>query len=86
MKEWIIKVNDTIVFIPFALLACASALVITGGNVLGGLLLFVAGFIILSILAGLWVVLSQSACEAKKQTVILEHLLKEQMKSPLDRL
>lgn len=86
MKEWIIKVNDFIVYLPFALLACASALVITGGNILGGIGLFIAGFVILSLLTGLYVCLSQTACEAKKQTAILEKLLKEQMKSPLDRL
>lgn len=86
MKEWIIKVNDVIVFIPFGLLAVFSASISLTGNLLAGMLTFGIGFVILSILTGFWIVLSQAICEAKKQTAILEQILKEQMKSPLDRL
>lgn len=86
MKEWIIKVNDVVVYIPFGILAVFSASVSLTGNLLAGMLTFAIGFVILSILTGVWVALSQSATEAKKQTAILENLLKEQMKSPLDSL
>lgn len=78
MKEWIIKVNDFIVYLPFALLACASALVITGGNILGGIGLFIAGFVILSLLTGLWVCISFTAENSKKQVDILKEILKKE--------
>lgn len=86
MKEWIIKVNDCLIYLVFGLLACFSAVMLTNGSIIPSLIFFVVGFILLSLLSGAWIVLSTIKDNAAKQTELLEKILKEQMKSPLDRL
>lgn len=86
MKEWIIKVNDYLIYLCFGILACVSALMLTGGAIIPALITFAVGFIILSLLSGLWIVLSSISEQSTKQNTLLEKILKEQMKSPLDRL
>ena len=86
MKEWIIKVNDYLIYLVFGLLACFSAVMITSGAVWQAIVLAILGFIVLSIFSGLWIVLSNISNNGTKQNILLEKILKEQMKSPLDRL
>ena len=84
MKEWIIKVNDLLIYLVFGLLACFSAIMLTSGSIIPALIFFVVGFILLSLLSGAWIVLSSICEQSAKQNILLEKILKEQMKSPLD--
>lgn len=76
-KGWIIKVNDTVAAIPFILwgIFCMFGLTQEPGH---AILLFIVGFVILSLLAGVWFVLSGIFSQLKRQTELMEQQRKRE--------
>lgn len=76
-KGWIIRVNDTLVAIPFILWGIICFLVVPE-HPAHGILLFIVGFVILSLLSGFWIVLSGIFTQLKRQTELMEQQRKRE--------
>jgi len=79
MKSFIRSVNDGLVYLAFAILLIFVAITVMNGEVLLAAGVLVCGGIILCLLFGAWIAVSQIAEESEKQTKILENLLSKEV-------
>lgn len=72
VKQAIIKTNDVLVYILLALVVITAALVAIGGQPIYGTVVLLIGFIIVSVLSGFWIAISQIADSAQRQVILAE--------------
>lgn len=75
IKQAIIKTNDVLVYILLALVVIAAALVAVGGQPIYGTIVLLVGFVVVSVLSGFWIAVSQIADSAQRQTILQEQQL-----------
>lgn len=75
MKSMIRKVNDALVYLAFAFLFLFVAITVMNGEVMLAIGVLVVGGVILCLVFGVWMAISQIAEQSEKQTKILEKLL-----------
>lgn len=66
IKKAIIKTNDALAYIAFAAVAVIAALLLAAGKIGPALLVFAGGWVICSLLFGLWFVLSDLSDTMRK--------------------
>lgn len=66
MKQLIIQTNDALAYIAFALVAIVAVVCLLSGKVGTGLIILGGGWIVCSVLSGLWFVLSDMADSLRK--------------------
>lgn len=75
IKQAIIKTNDVLVYILLALVVITAALVAVGGQPIYGTIVLLVGFVIVSILSGFWIAVSQIADSVQRQVTVAEQQL-----------
>ena len=66
MKQLIIQTNDALAYIAFALVAIVAVVCMLSGKVGAGLAVLVGGWIVCSLVFGLWFCLSDMADSLRK--------------------
>jgi predicted MFS family arabinose efflux permease len=72
IKQAIIKTNDVLVYILLALVLITAALVAIGGQPIYGTIVLLVGFVIVSVLSGFWIAISQIADNTQRQVILQE--------------
>lgn len=75
IKQAIIKTNDVLVYILLALVVIAAALVAVGGQPIYGTIVLLVGFVIVSVLSGFWIAVSQIAGNTQRSAILQEQQL-----------
>lgn len=75
IKQAIIKTNDVLVYILLALVVITAALVAIGGQPIYGTIVLLVGFVIVSVLSGFWIAVSQMADSAQRSVILQEQQL-----------
>ena len=76
IKQAIIKTNDVLVYILLALVIITAALVAVGGQPIYGTVVLLVGFVIVSVLSGFWIAVSQIAGSVQRSVILQEQQLK----------
>lgn len=66
IKQAIIKTNDVLAYIAFAAVLIIGVVVMLGGSVGAGIAVLVGGWIVCSLVMGVWFVLSDMADSLRK--------------------
>ena len=66
IKQAIIKTNDILAYIAFAAVLIIGVVVMLGGKVAAGLAVLVGGWVVCSLVMGVWFVLSDMADSLRK--------------------
>lgn len=72
IKQAIIKTNDVLVYILLTLVLITAALVAIGGQPIYGTIVLLVGFVIVSVLSGFWIAISQIADNTQRQVILAE--------------
>lgn len=75
IKQAIIKTNDVLVYILLTLVVITAALVAIGGQPIYGTIVLLVGFVIVSVLSGFWIAVSQVADSAQRSVTLQEQQL-----------
>ena len=75
IKQAIIKTNDVLVYILLALVIITAALVAIGGQPIYGTIVLLVGFVIVSVISGFWIAISQIADNTQRQVILQEQQL-----------
>ena len=75
IKQAIIKTNDVLVYILLALVVITAALVAIGGQPIYGTVVLLVGFVIVSVLSGFWIAISQIAGNTQRSAILQEQQL-----------
>lgn len=72
IKKAIIKTNDVLVYILLALVLITAILVAIAGQPIYGTIVLLVGFVIVSVLSGFWIAVSQIADSSQRQVILTE--------------
>lgn len=75
IKQAIIKTNDVLVYILLTLVLITAALIAIGGQPIYGIIVLLVGFVIVSVLSGFWIAISQIAGNTQRQVILQEQTL-----------
>jgi predicted MFS family arabinose efflux permease len=75
IKQAIIKTNDVLVYILLTLVVITAALVAISGQPIYGTIVLLVGFVIVSVLSGFWIAVSQIADSAQRSAILQEQHL-----------
>ena len=75
MKQSIIKTCDIIAYLLFAFVFVTTAFTALTGNILHALMFLVIGWVIASLISGVWFCLSQTAANSAETNKLLKQLI-----------
>lgn len=80
IKSTCLKINDILAYIVIGIVLATSAIMIMSGQIGQGLIFGAVGFVVCSLVFGVWFAISGCYEENVKQTKLLTKLLEEQTK------